>query len=550
MTVGFVMLAHTALHRAAQVIRVLSKQGCPVVVHIDRRTPKNEFDAFAQSISDLPNVQLAPRRRCEWGTWSLVEVSRDAATTLLENPEVSHVCLISGACLPIKPMTALREMLARAPNTDFVESVKIEEVPWTQGGLSHERFTFSFPFAWKRRRRLFDLWVEVQRALGRRRRVPDGVDPHMGSQWWCLTRATLETILNDPRRKQLDRYFRRVWIPDESYFQTLVRLYDRQVESVSPTLSKFDYKGKPHVFYDDHLILLRQTQAIFARKIWPGANRLYRAFLAVEAEGIPARPSTQVHIDRAFAQAVTRRTRGRPGLIMSSRYPVDPRERVQTAEPYTVFQGHDALFPGFARWAEAETGWQTHGHLFDPKGAQFRGGSAIYAGCLSSNAALRDYDPAAFLRNLIWNMKGSPQALLFGPGDQQDITSFFVQDPNANIHVITGAWAIPLFLSGKSVLDVRSHAARLQTREAAFLELINRRDSRARVCTWNLGEVLEAPSLVLSPISSGPSYPNMVTLSGFSEFLQRLRNAGMNPYLVGEVAEMAPSGAAPVAVAR
>ena len=51
--------------------------------------------------------------------------------------------------------------------------------------------------------------------------MPEGLVPHMGSQWWCLTRQTLSAILQDPERAKYDSYFRKVWIPDESYFQTL-----------------------------------------------------------------------------------------------------------------------------------------------------------------------------------------------------------------------------------------------------------------------------------------------------------------------------------------
>ena len=86
--------------------------------------------------------------------------------------------------------------------------------------------------------------------------------------------------LEDPDRRYYDRYFSRVWIPDESYYQTLVRLYSTDIESRSLTLSKFDFQGKPHVFYDDHLQLLRRSDCFVARKIWPYAERLYSNFLS------------------------------------------------------------------------------------------------------------------------------------------------------------------------------------------------------------------------------------------------------------------------------
>ncbi|MEM9898710.1 MAG: beta-1,6-N-acetylglucosaminyltransferase, partial [Pseudomonadota bacterium] len=107
MSVGFVMLAHTALHRAAQVVRVLSAEGCPVIVHVDARI-RERYEKFQSKIDGLDHVQLAPRQACEWGTWSLVEASRNGAETLLrQNPDLSHVFLISGACLPIKPIPEL-----------------------------------------------------------------------------------------------------------------------------------------------------------------------------------------------------------------------------------------------------------------------------------------------------------------------------------------------------------------------------------------------------------------------------------------------------------
>ena len=168
MSLGFVMLAHAALGRAAQVARVISASGSPLIVHVDSRVGP-AFEAFEKKIADLPNVSLAPRLACEWGTWTLVQASRDAAETLLrEHPDLTHVYLISGACLPIKPISELAGYLEAHRDTDFIESVTISEVPWTQGGLSEERFTLTFPFPWRQRRRLFDLWVELQRLARRK----------------------------------------------------------------------------------------------------------------------------------------------------------------------------------------------------------------------------------------------------------------------------------------------------------------------------------------------------------------------------------------------
>ena len=544
MSVGFVMLAHAALHRAAQVAKVISDADCPLIIHVDRRAGDKAFETFKEKIAELPGVRLAPRIACDWGTWSLVEASRGAAEALLaDNPGLTHVCLVSGACLPIKPIAELRAFLARHSDTDFIESVRIDEVPWTKGGLSEERFTLSFPFAWKRQRRFFDIWVEMQRLMRRKRRMPDGLNPHMGSQWWCLSRATLEHILNDPRRAELDRYFHRVWIPDESYFQSLVRLYGTKIESRSLTLSKFDFQGKPHVFYDDHLQLLRRSPAFFARKIWPGANRLYRAFL----EGRPVTPSTTIspaHIDRTFAQSITRRTRGRPGLVMVSRFPRKDFENGLTAAPYAVFHGFSDIFDGFADWVRRNSGSRAHGHLFAASRAEFADGQSGYAGALSDKATLRDYNPEAFLRNLIWSTRGEHQSFQFSPRDVQGVCEFLASDRNATISLVSGAWALPLLRSGRPIESVRSEAALYQKREAAFIEMLSERRARARTRIWTLAEFLERPVDPLQEIIDSLSgvethllvdLPAFKPINGLPGFLQSLRNAGMNPHLAGEV---------------
>jgi len=67
--------------------------------------------------------------------------------------------------------------------------------------------------------------------------------------------------------------------------------------------------------------LLRRSDCFVARKAWPRAERLYTAFLASEAEAEKQAEPNPGKIDRLFAKAVERRTRGRPGLYMQSRYP-------------------------------------------------------------------------------------------------------------------------------------------------------------------------------------------------------------------------------------
>ncbi len=538
------MLCHAALDRAAQLARHWASHGCPVVIHVDARTSQDQFDSLTAALADLPDIRFSRRTPCEWGTFGIVQATIDAATQMLADfPAVSHILLASGSCLPIRPVRALQAHLAQNPHTDFIESVTTADVGWTVGGLNQERFTLRFPFAWKRQRRLFDGYVTLQRALRFRRRLPTGLVPHLGSQWWCLTRPTLQAILQHPDRPLLDRYFRRVWIPDESYFQSLVRQVSTRIESRSLTLSKFDYQGRPHVFYDDHLHLLRQTDAFIARKIWPQADLLYRTFLTPDGDRALASEPNPGKINRLFAKAVDRRVKGRPGLYMQSRFPIRARGGTQSAAPYGVFSGFAELFHDFQPWLARALDARVHGHLFAFDRVEFADGESVFKGGLSDSPTLRDYNPKSFLTNLIWTTRGETQCFQFGPADEQDIAPFIASDPNATIFAITGAFAVPLWRSGQPAAQVRAEAARLQKVESDFLLELNGPETKARTRIWSLTDFIENPAEpleqlvdLLNPRAAhrATDLPQLIPLQGFGSFLQDLRNQGMAPVLMGD----------------
>ena len=544
MTVGVVMLVHTAFDRAEQIIRHWVAGGCPVVVHVDKNVANSQNAAFVKSLADLKTVKFSKRHPCEWGTWGIVAGTQSATELLLGSfPQVRHVYLASGSCMPLRPVAELVAYLDSRPRTDFIESATTSEVPWTIGGLDHERFTLRFPFSWKTRRRLFDGYVKFQRLIRFRRRIPPGLVPHMGSQWWCMTRQTLTAMLQDPERETYDRYFSKVWIPDESYFQTLVRMYSGKIESRSLTLSKFDFQGKPHIFYDDHLQLLRRSDCFVARKIWPNAHRLYDTFLRDGGTAVDQTEPNPGKIDRIFSKAVERRMRGRPGLYMQSRYPSREWENTVTASPYSVFEGFTELFEDFEPWLARMTESTVHGHLFGPDRVEFEGRQSTFAGALSDSPHLRDYHAQMFLTSLIWNTRGARQSFQYGPRDSQFINWQLAMDPNAQISVISGAWAIKLFNSNRNFGDLRTEAANLQKIENDHLTALRSPWTKAKVRTWTLAEFIQSPMEPLQTIvdeMTGKSIrrlseaPRMVDLSGFGQFLQNLKNQGMHPYLMGD----------------
>lgn len=544
MTVGIVMLVHADFDRAAQIARHWVDGGCPVVIHIDKKVSDAKVSSFKATLADIDEIKFSERHKCEWGMWGLVAATQDASELLLQSfPNVRHVYLSSGSCIPLRPVQELVAYLDAHADTDFIESATIEDVTWTVDGLEEERFTLRFPFSWRKQRRLFDRYVSLQRRLRVKRKLPFKMQPHIGSQWWCLTRETLEGVLKDPLRGKYDKFFSRVWIPDESYFQTLSRTHSRKIESRSLTLSKFDFQGKPHIFYDDHLQLLRRSDCFVARKIWSGADKLYETFLRSPEDALTIAEPQPEKIDRLFSKATERRVKGRHGLVMQSRIPNDMWRHGKSCREYAVFEGFDSLFEDFIPWLKRTTELRVHGHLFNQDIVEFADGETMFKGGMSNSKHLRDYDPTGFLRNLIWNARDEHQAFQFGPQDNQSIHWEFATDPNACVAMITGAWLIDGFRKGLPFEELRKTAAKHQKIESTHRDALQSGYANAKSRIWTLAEFLEAPaenlSLVMNDISPGlgrqiSEAPKMVDLTGFGAFVQNLKNEGMNPFVLGD----------------
>ncbi|WP_081972918.1 beta-1,6-N-acetylglucosaminyltransferase [Paracoccus sanguinis] len=538
---GVVMLCHDRLPLAARMARIWAEGGACVAMHVDAKAPEAELAGMQAELADLP-ITFAPRRGCSWGTFSLVAATQGAVAALLAaHPDLTHVLLVSGACLPLRPVHELRLFLARDPDADHIESVNVRDVDWTVGGLSEERFTLHFPLAFRQNRKLFDRMVAWQRRLGLRRSLPQGVAPHIGSQWWCLTARTLRAILSDPRRAEFDRYFRHVWIPDESYFQTLARRHSVTIESRSLTLAKFDSNGKPYVFYDDHQALLENSRIFVARKIWPGAHGLYAAFpMAAEGEAQHDEPDTE-RIEALLDRAAQRRRTGRPGLYMQSRFPRKDAENGKTSQPYAVVYGLGDVFVGLRGWLAAASRREVHGHLLSNDEIEFASGEAVGPGALSANPRLRNIDPQGFLTSLI-RSSGPMPTFLYAPRDHQGLNWFMATDPNARMFVLTGAWLVPLLQSGMPFDDIRRIAARLQRAEAEYLKILDSVWVKARVRRWVLTDMISAPDEPLAELIQTlrpewgdrlPPPPGVQDLTGAADLLTRLRNAGLKPRGMG-----------------
>ncbi len=535
MSLGIALLVHQDFDRVLELAQALHGAGCKLGIHVDAKVDSQEYEDFHQQAKGMEGVVFAPRIQCEWGRFSLVEAQISAARAVLDGfADVSHVAQLSGSCLPNRPVAELQDFLQRNPDTDFIESVRVGGVSWIKGGLEAERFSLYFPFSFVKHRRRFDAFVWLQRKLGINRKLPEGLVPHIGSQWWVLTRATLQAILNDPERAQYDRFFAKCWIPDESYFQSLVRKHSARIKSRSLTWARFDFRGKPMVFYDDHIRYVEHLNSFFLRKVWPGATALYQTLLDQNRQAAPRNPDMAVAFDAYIQKAESRWLDGRAGLTMQSCAPV--LADLTTAAPYTVLSGFNRVFKDLPPWLLQQTGVFLHEGLFSQNAGVFQKAAQNLKGNMGGSRKIRDHNPLGFLLNLIWNHSDDDPTFSFDPAESPDLARFIAMDENARIFHIRGAWLLDLLRSGER--DIGKLGPLVEENaliEQAQLEALAR--GRARVQVISLTDIYTQPGAVLEGLvfSLRPALsrqnrdlPAVLPYEGLEDYVEFLRDAGLN----------------------
>ena len=277
-TIAYILLCHKDPDAIVAQAERLTAAGDYVSIHFDARATEADFQRIRDRLSSNDRVTYARRRlRCGWGEWSLVAATLKAVEAALEDfPRATHFYMLSGDCVPIKSARYAHEFLDRR-EVDYIESFDFYKSNWIKTGIQEERLIYRHYFNERTNKWLFYESVKWQRRLGLERKIPEDLQIQIGSQWWCLRRRTVEAVMDFiAKRKDVLRFFSSTWIPDETFFQTLVRhiVPGHEIEARTPTFLMFSDYGIPVTFYNDHYDMLLGQDFLFARKVSPEAFEL------------------------------------------------------------------------------------------------------------------------------------------------------------------------------------------------------------------------------------------------------------------------------------
>lgn len=413
----YLLLCHKDPAHIVEQVKLLTSAGDLVSLHFDARARQADFQQLKSALENNENVCFATRVKCGWGEWSLVQGSLNALQAgYSEFPEATHFYMVSGDCMPIKPASYMHKFLD-GRDIDYIEHNDFFESDWIKVGFKEERLVYRHWFNERNNKPLFYTSAAIQQKLRMERDLPDGLQIMIGSQWWCLRRSTITKMLDlIKERPDITRFFKTTWIPDETFFQTLVlHVVPRgEVESRTLTFLSFSDYGIPTVFYADHLDFLKSQSHLFARKISANATTLKSA-LADEFHS-----DHDVQVGPNGKQLISYlNSRGRTGHRFSERFWERGGliGRQNTLQIILCKKWH--VGQRFAQLFAAANGTKTLGYVFDEVGADMPD-----LGQLEHSSVKRNRHRRAILKLLFERMNTNVLAICMDPSNLETLADF------------------------------------------------------------------------------------------------------------------------------
>jgi hypothetical protein len=309
MHLNYIVLAHK---NPAQITRMIRRLDCPEArfyINIDAPV---ELAPFQAALADNPRCVFftgAQRLNTMWGHVNAVKAALVGIAQILADQRTGYTILVSGQDYPLKSSEYIQQFYQANYGQNFIECFALPVTPQTEpsihGGLAREswihpeygsnggmnrleHYTFflstkrednvSIPpilsgAFWNPRKMRYALGLlrrqpaNFSRLLARRR-MPAGLKPHAGSQWWALPHETVvflnRYVQEEPEFLEFNNF---TLLSDEIFFQTVVA---NKFTTISPPVTYVNFTRPvgpwPATFVATDIAELAASPCLYARK--------------------------------------------------------------------------------------------------------------------------------------------------------------------------------------------------------------------------------------------------------------------------------------------
>ncbi len=265
---AIIILAHKDIPLLCKIIQYFDRE-CDIFVHIDKKA--KIIDTDLKKISELKNIKKISRKySIHWGGFSILKAELYLLNLVLRTSDANYIHLISGQDYPVKPLHEFLDFFQNANEKNYlsVQKMSFKEVT--------NRLLYFQPYDWVERnthgRNFIKKIVRFQKKMKLQRGACDlFATMYHGSQWFSITRATTNFILN--YTKEHPTFYKRMkftFAPEECYINTLL-MHFKSNECVDSNFRyirwMYENGNNPANLTINHLGEIIESGAFFARKM-------------------------------------------------------------------------------------------------------------------------------------------------------------------------------------------------------------------------------------------------------------------------------------------
>jgi hypothetical protein len=273
-TVVYVVISHRNPEQVVRLVRVLREgPAARVLVRHDQRGERLE----RERIEAAGGEPVEDRIKSRWGSWSQLRLIVSCLREAAARHDPDWVLVLSGQDYPLRPLADIEADLGASPADARLGSVR--EVETHRPATGDDEFFLRcryrhytrprvFPSSLPRSLRPLAYARDLPPLVGVRRIERAPLTLFASADWLTLGRAAIRAVLGASENRRLMRYFRRVAVPSESFFASVL-LGDPSliVERDNRRFSSFTHgAAHPDTLTSEDYDRLLASGADFARK--------------------------------------------------------------------------------------------------------------------------------------------------------------------------------------------------------------------------------------------------------------------------------------------
>ncbi len=269
MRIAYLILAYDQPRHFGRLVEQLDDGNAKFFIHVDR---KSEIALFRREIASERATFLNERLSINWGGWRMVQATLNMLRLAHTEGTSDYYHLLSASFYPIKSNRQITAKL-QAEALNYM-TINHELTPGSKHFWWVHRYHWPDLLPMRPRGRFHKFARRLQHRL-RPRRLPCGLRPYKGWQWWCLSRECVDYVLGYiESHPEVVRFFRYTCIPDETFFHTIIG-NSKFADTLSPGFEEESitgnhyirwHHGVPCVLKADAFATLIESDACFARK--------------------------------------------------------------------------------------------------------------------------------------------------------------------------------------------------------------------------------------------------------------------------------------------